>query len=311
MLFINKKIGIPSILVFVILIVNDRIHRNLVPSQYVSISSLNDPSKLSRWGIDFTPFNYDESDLPAYLKDSIGILETDNSIIKTEKVYIHIIEKTEGMGGTPGAILNGKTPIAQLDIVSRGLSKIWCGNYGFLFPYFLQKSGVNSRYLSIGPVEGNEIGTHILTEVFIPELGKWVLVDPTYNYFLFKNREALPLSIAEIRLSKSEKDFSFQQWDKDSLVSLNKSDINRAWLDLIMNEKEVRYFDRIQFGKQIFQPSTVQRIVNYFFPSPVYYISKKPDRVIDNYTIWLIADIILISSMLFLGFSFSRIWKKP
>ena len=307
---ISKKITISLILVLLIFWFNDRLHRILVPSKHLSISSLNDSSKLSRWGIDFTPFNYDESDLPTYLHDSIGIVQTDNSIIKTEKVFAHIIDKTEGNAGTPDTILNSKTPIVQLDMVSRGLSKIWCGNYGFLFPYFLQKSGVDSRYLSIGPIEKNEIGTHILTEVYIPEIGKWVLVDPTYNYFLLKNKEGLPLSIEEIRQNKSEDYISFQQWQNDSLVTMNISDINSAWLDLIIKEKEVRYFDRFQFDRQIFQPSTIKRIINYFFPSPVYYISKKPDRVIDNYTIWLIADIVLISSLIYLGFSFIRIWKK-
>ncbi len=303
---IFKGVSIPLIsMVLLIVSINDRIHRYVTPSKYITASELNDSSKLSRWGIDYSRFNYKDDNLTIYLSDTIGIQSSDNSLVKTEKIYKHIIDKTIGRGGVPDQILDNKSPIEQLDLVNKGLSKIWCGNYGFIFPYFLQKQGIVSRYISIGPVEGNEIGEHILTEVYIPELKKWILVDPTFNYLSFKNKEGLLLNLEEIK--KQELDSgNFTQWINDSLVDKNRTDISTDWMELVKNEMPARYFSKDQLSKQFDSPTKFQRLIKYFLPTPNYFINKKPDRIIDNYTIWLISDILLIAGLVFFGYKLIR-----
>ncbi len=84
----NKKTFLALLVLLLIFRINDRIHRNITPSKYENKSSLNDSSKLSRWGIDYSPFNYNEDGLESYLTDTIGIQKTDNSLTKLKKCML-------------------------------------------------------------------------------------------------------------------------------------------------------------------------------------------------------------------------------
>ena len=170
----------------------------------------------------------------------------------------------------------------------------------------MQKVGIVSRYISIGPVDGNEIGVHIFTEVYIPDLKKWILIDPTFNHLFFKNKEGLLLNLEEIKQRKDMNGFSFTYWQNDSLHENSMSAINKAWMELVKNEMPARYYNQDQFSKQLYTPTKFQRLIKYFFPTPNYFINKKPDRLIDNYTIWLISNILLIAGLLFFGFMLIR-----
>jgi hypothetical protein len=65
---------------------------------------------------------------------------------------------------------------------------VLCDSYARLFVIAAQTLGIPARIV--------ELRGHIVPEVFVREIGKWMMIDPTNGYYISKDGE--PLSVAEI-----------------------------------------------------------------------------------------------------------------
>jgi hypothetical protein len=89
--------------------------------------------------------------------------------------------------------------VVILDGVRAGKHGGWCGQYAQVFAQALLSEGYRARYIELGP-PGNPYG-HFTTEVWVSDLGKWVVVDPTPlddNDCYFVDGRGEPMSAREI-----------------------------------------------------------------------------------------------------------------
>lgn len=78
--------------------------------------------------------------------------------------------------------------MAILDKIRAGETGGFCAQYCFVMVQCLQSLGYKARYIT---VKGHEV-----TEVWSPELSRWVMLDPLYELYISK--EGTPLSVLEI-----------------------------------------------------------------------------------------------------------------
>jgi hypothetical protein len=88
--------------------------------------------------------------------------------------------------------------IVILDKIRAGETGGFCAQYCFVLVQCLRSLGYKARYVTI---KGHEV-----TEVWSPELSKWVMLDPLYELYIRKGHT--PLSVIEIHdiIRKGEKD---------------------------------------------------------------------------------------------------------
>ena len=77
------------------------------------------------------------------------------------------------------------------EIVNNSTDKdvnVLCNSYARLFAIACQSLGIPARII--------ELNGHVVPETFLREMNKWVMIDPTYGYYMAKDNE--PLSVVEI-----------------------------------------------------------------------------------------------------------------
>ena len=77
------------------------------------------------------------------------------------------------------------------DIVNHSTNKdlnVLCNSYARLFAIACQSLGIPARII--------ELNGHVVSEAFIGEMNKWVMIDPMYGYYMAIDNE--PLSVVEI-----------------------------------------------------------------------------------------------------------------
>lgn len=79
-----------------------------------------------------------------------------------------------------------------------------CRGLAIVLSEALLSVGVKSRFVELLPRDYST-ESHVVTLAYIPELGKWVFFDPTYQAY-FVNAAGQPLSLGEIRASLSNGD---------------------------------------------------------------------------------------------------------
>lgn len=65
--------------------------------------------------------------------------------------------------------------------------------------------GLNARTVYIMPCSPYDGDNHVVTEVFIADLQKWIMLDPTFNIY-FTNQQGEPLSLLEMRTYLANQD---------------------------------------------------------------------------------------------------------
>lgn len=86
-----------------------------------------------------------------------------------------------------------------LEGVRAGKHGGWCGQYAQVFSQALLSLGYRARYVELG--SRSNPYAHFTTEVWVPSLGKWVVVDPTpleANDCYYVDERGAPLSALEV-----------------------------------------------------------------------------------------------------------------
>jgi hypothetical protein len=76
-----------------------------------------------------------------------------------------------------------------LQAIRTGQTGGFCAQYNYVFVQAVQSFGMRARYVTIR--------NHEVTEVWIPEFGKWVCFDPLYTAY-YTNQAQVPLSVYEV-----------------------------------------------------------------------------------------------------------------
>ena len=93
-------------------------------------------------------------------------------------------------------------PFNSIDLLDYSLDNpeqgINCRNKSIILTECCLALGIYARRVYIMPYSPYDFDNHVVAEIYDPELGKWVMMDPSVNtYFIDRNR--VPLSLLEIR----------------------------------------------------------------------------------------------------------------
>jgi hypothetical protein len=123
-----------------------------------------------------------------FLRDSVHINETDSSISKIIRIAHFILKRTKNKGRIPADYLSRLHPLQQLEEIQSGRSGLWCGNYVAIFSCLATVAGIPVRTIGTGSGKGGvDMGTHMLSEVYIRENKCWAYIDLLANAFLVMN----------------------------------------------------------------------------------------------------------------------------
>ena len=74
-----------------------------------------------------------------------------------------------------------------------------CRLHSILTFELLLAAGIDARYVTCYPRDENDEDCHVVNEVWLPELGKWAMVDTDMGGHFFSDLKGTPLSLREMR----------------------------------------------------------------------------------------------------------------
>ncbi len=176
-----------------------------------------------------------------------------------------LYEKFHRQLGTPSAELPPLSPLQQFKLLSADTTqKLWCGQFAAMFSYFAWSQDIASRYIEMMK-PGDR---HVLNEAYIPELGRWVMVDLTNNLLALRNRNGAFLDLPAVQDSASVKAkiSVYRSIEQDAVSDL----VNAAELpDYYQQKWPLHYHHRIS-NESIYRFN--EKIKRYFVPSSWYEI---------------------------------------
>jgi len=125
---------------------------------------------------------------------------------------------------------------------------VLCDSYSRLFAIACQSLDIPARIV--------ELEGHVVTEVFVREIGKWVMIDPTFAYYVTKGTD--PLSVVEIitcykeGISLTPSVFAEGKGDDCLYTADNEVDLKKIYLNgfTVVSDQSV---DREKIKDTIFQ----------------------------------------------------------
>lgn len=121
-------------------------------------------------------------------------------------------------------------PFNSIDLLDYSLDKpeqgINCKNKSIILTECCLALGIYARRVYIMPYSPYDYDNHVVAEIYDPEMGKWVMMDPSANTY-FINQADIPLSILEIRNNYANRQYAAavepgaDTTDKDALWKEN------------------------------------------------------------------------------------------
>jgi hypothetical protein len=127
------------------------------------------------------------------LKELVSNANGTLSVIEKITNWVHHLWEHDGENEP-----SNPDPLSILEEVSKG-KRFRCVEYSIVLTGCLNALGIYSRKLALKTkdCETREIGAgHVVAECFVPELNKWIMVDPQVNAIVFAN--GIPLNAVEL-----------------------------------------------------------------------------------------------------------------
>ena len=74
-----------------------------------------------------------------------------------------------------------------------------CRLHSILTFELMLAAGLDARYVTCLPEDQYDTDCHVVNEVWLPELGKWAMIDTDMGGHYFSDKDGIPLSLKEIR----------------------------------------------------------------------------------------------------------------
>jgi len=213
---------------------------------------------------------------------------TDYDRIKTLTNYVHHLFPHNG-SNTPSR----DDPLTIFREAKQGGKSFRCVEYSYLLAGMIQSAGLSARVLALKMKGADTIKSgagHVVTEAFLPQFSKWVMIDGQMNTILEYN--GTPLNTAEIRLfSQDGRNLSFSSLES---IYSNVQDYLLDWLlpYLFYLDTEISadlFIEKPRYERErvmliplgapriaLFQRETPLRIVNYTSSVPSFYPEITP-----------------------------------
>ncbi|MDR0639506.1 MAG: transglutaminase domain-containing protein [Spirochaetaceae bacterium] len=190
-------------------------------------------------------FDFDDENF-SVLKAKYGlpaIAGTGGDLEKSLNILFWLCEHTCHVGD-----YDNHVPMNALDLLEyaydtgaeQGLN---CLNLSYILTECLLSLGIPVRWVGLMPFSPYDADNHVVTHVYIAELGKWIMLDPTWEAY-FKDAEGNILDVVELR--------GFLADGRE--VFLNE-EFSYNGTDLITNDDEVRWYKQY-LAKDLFYFNT-------------------------------------------------------
>jgi hypothetical protein len=114
---------------------------------------------------------------------------------KVIRLSIFIYNAFHSRMGKPTEELLKASPYRQLKMLAETDSlQVWCGNLAEMFSFLCWSQNITCRTIEVMK-EGDH---HVLNECFLPDEGKWAVVDLTHN-FILPEKDLVPVGFAALR----------------------------------------------------------------------------------------------------------------
>jgi hypothetical protein len=139
-------------------------------------------------------------------------------------------------------------PVNALDLLeyaydTGAAGRLNCLNLAYILTECLLSIGIPARTVGLMPFSPFDADNHVVTHAYIAELGKWIMLDPTWSSY-FKDAEGNILDVFELRVLASD----------DSGLFLNE-EFSYNGENLITNDERVRYY-KLYMTKNLFYFTT-------------------------------------------------------
>ena len=184
--------------------------------------------------------------------------------------------------GTPADSLSGLAPLLQYkSLVSDTEKQLMCGQFQAMFGFFCTAAGLKNRYVEVVPLSAaNSSGYHEVNEVWLAEVKKWVMVDVTRNFLLFR-KDSLVLSAAgylDYRIQNQPQPILITRFDSSSGLAETTQIENLSGDNYFNKNYSLRYYLNMRLS-EVYTP--VSKIKRYVFGDPWYEMyspgSQHPD----------------------------------
>ena len=263
----------------------DRFHYKPL-SSYSSLYGTCDNSCENKWGQYKDDYPVEELAEAKKISDSLLVTEktTYGKIIGIAKF---IYEKFHKQSGKPTSDLLDDSPLTHFKKLSAFDSlELWCGNFAQMFSFFCWSQGIVCRNIEIL----NPGDHHVLNECFVPEEGRWIMVDVTNNMLLVQSTSASILNLEDFQKNiRTNGPIIAARTPEDSItlqtMSKNESFIKNYYL----KENPAFYYHRVDNEKVY---SAGNKIKRYLLPVSCYEILN--DKGESNFPFYLKASFMVL-----------------
>lgn len=120
----------------------------------------------------------------------------DSTLTKATLLSKQIYETFGQRFGQPKAALLQLSPLNQYKFLNQNTSdSLWCGIYANMVSYFAWSQNIIARNIEM-KYSGD---AHVVSECYIPELRKWIFMDPTFGMLGLKNAQGVWLDLQSFR----------------------------------------------------------------------------------------------------------------
>ena len=197
--------------------------------------------------------------MDSVLKDSLSGF--DKVLLTGSFLY----EKFHRQLGVPSSELPPLSPLQQFKLLSADTSqKLWCGQFAAMYAYFSWTQDIACRYIEMMKAGDR----HVLNEVYIPEIGRWVMLDLTHNIMATRNGNGTFLDLLAVRDSATKNaQLTVYRNDKGGW---EKSPVNARELPAYYQHQLPLYYHYRINNEAVY--GIREKINRYFFPDSWYEI---------------------------------------
>jgi hypothetical protein len=121
----------------------------------------------------------EDKQLSDYLRDTVGILDSDPGVTRLEKIFSHLLPITNPNLGVPADSVTGKEPLELISLLKSQRVKVWCGNLSNLLGAMTSAAGLPTRLVTTEGYGSFTYPVHSFNEIYLPEYRSWIYTDLT------------------------------------------------------------------------------------------------------------------------------------
>lgn len=255
------------------------------------------------WAFGFTQQNaaQEKEAIRTYLRDSIGVADTDPGTEKLRKIFAHLMPIVQPNLGIPADSLAGKTPLELIRLLKTGNIKVWCGNLSMILGAMTNAAGLSTRLISTEGSGSFSYPVHAFNEVYLPEYGGWSYTDLTNGvaYIETRSKPLNTIQLNHILRSGINTDNVHAVTIRDSVRSISIDSLAPVFKSYLAAPQRFRFYYP-QYLEEQHQSSPGSRIKKLIRPT-FNYAFYSEDGEYGSGSFWLRA----ISGYLLIGTLFS------